>query len=104
MKSSFTFINTKFLTFFINYVFQYFREFGQLSLTAREQSNLEKTKVCERLNLLLDLLIAHKTLTERQDRGVISEHKRAVSTMLTLKTKQMQGALKGTDVSHHQHC
>lgn len=54
--------------------------------------------VCERLNLLLDILVAHRALCERHERGVSSDHQRALSTMLTLKKRQMQGVVRGTDV------
>lgn len=55
--------------------------------------------VCEQLNLLLDLLIAHRSLCERHERGVSVDHQRALSTMLSLKKRQMQGVIRGTDVS-----
>lgn len=55
--------------------------------------------VCERLNLLLDVLVAHRILCERHERGVSADHQRALSTMLSLKKRQMQGVIRGTDVS-----
>lgn len=54
--------------------------------------------VCERLNLLLDILVAHRMLCERHERGVSADHQRALSTMLSLKKRQMQGVIRGTDV------
>jgi len=54
--------------------------------------------VCERLNLLLDILVAHRMLCERHERGVNADHQRALSTMLSLKKRQMQGVIRGTDV------
>lgn len=55
--------------------------------------------ICERLNLLLDVLVAHRILCERHERGVSADHQRALSTMLSLKKRQMQGVIRGTDVS-----
>ena len=75
------------------------REFNLLCQRASQQAIREETTVCERLNLLLDLLIAHRTLCERHERGVSSDHQRALSTMLSLKKRQMQGVIRGTDVS-----
>ena len=57
--------------------------------------------VCERLNLLLDILVAHRSLCERHERGVSADHQRALSTMLSLKKRQMQGVIRGTDVSFY---
>lgn len=54
--------------------------------------------MCERLNLLLDILVAHRALCERHERGVNADHQRALSTMLSLKKRQMQGVIRGTDV------
>ncbi|KAJ8678592.1 hypothetical protein QAD02_014379 [Eretmocerus hayati] len=79
------------------------KEFGLLSSRALEQAVREETTVCERLNLLLDLLIAHKTLCERHERGVSADHQRALSTMLSLKKRQMQGVIRGTDADTVEH-
>ena len=63
-----------------------------------QQAVREETTICERLNLLLDILVAHKTLCERHEKGVSADHQRALSTMLSLKKRQMQGVIRGTDV------
>ena len=76
-----------------------FREFNLLSTRALQQAVREETMVCERLNLLLDVLVAHRILCERHERGVSADHQRALSTMLSLKKRQMQGVIRGTDVS-----
>lgn len=55
--------------------------------------------LCERLNLLLDVLIAHRSLSERHERGISADHQRAVSTMMALKKRPMQGVMRGTDAS-----
>ncbi|XP_014207946.1 sorting nexin-8-like [Copidosoma floridanum] len=78
-------------------------EFNRLSTRALEQAVREETMVCERLNLLMDLLIAHKTLCERHERGVSADHQRALSTMLSLKKRQMQGVIRGTDADTVEH-
>lgn len=75
------------------------REFNLLSARALQQAVREETMLCERLNFLLDVLIAHKSLSERHERGVSADHQRALSTMLILKKRQMQGVIRGTDVS-----
>ncbi|CAD1468189.1 unnamed protein product, partial [Heterotrigona itama] len=75
------------------------KEFNLLSTRALQQAVREETMVCERLNLLLDVLVAHRILCERHERGVSADHQRALSTMLSLKKRQMQGVIRGTDVS-----
>lgn len=81
-----------------NEVNENFREFNLLSTRALQQAVREETMVCERLNLLLDILVAHRILCERHERGVSADHQRALSTMLSLKKRQMQGVIRGTDV------
>ncbi|KAK9304741.1 hypothetical protein QLX08_003955 [Tetragonisca angustula] len=73
------------------------KEFNLLSTRALQQAVREETMVCERLNLLLDVLVAHRILCERHERGVSADHQRALSTMLSLKKRQMQGVIRGTD-------
>lgn len=77
----------------------YYREFNLLSTRAFQQAVREETMLCERLNLLQDVLVAHRTLCERHERGVSADHQRALSTMLALKKRQMQGVIRGTDVN-----
>ncbi|XP_043469472.1 sorting nexin-8-like [Leptopilina heterotoma] len=73
------------------------KEINLLSTRALQQAVREETVVCERLNVLLDILIAHRSLCERHERGVSADHQRALSTMLSLKKRQMQGVIRGTD-------
>ncbi|KAF3421369.1 hypothetical protein E2986_02745 [Frieseomelitta varia] len=73
------------------------KEFNLLSTRALQQAVREETMVCERLNLLLDVLVAHRILCERHKRGVSADHQRALSTMLSLKKRQMHGVIRGTD-------
>lgn len=72
-------------------------EFRKLSQTAREQARKEEDDVCERLAYLLDILNGHAELCERVERGVSHEHQHALSKMLTLKKRQIQGVLRGSD-------
>ncbi|XP_011300089.1 sorting nexin-8 isoform X2 [Fopius arisanus] len=73
------------------------KEFNLLSTRALQQAVREETMICERLNLLLDVLVAHRTLCERHEKGVSADHQRALSSMLALKKRQMQGVIRGTD-------
>jgi sorting nexin-8 len=74
------------------------REFSLLSNKALQQAVREEDEVCERLNLLLDILVAHRELCERHEKGVAQDHNKALAKMLSLKKRQMQGVIRGTDV------
>jgi len=69
-----------------------------LSSKAMQQAVREEDEVCERLNLLLDILVAHRELCERHEKGVAQDHNKALAKMLSLKKRQMQGVIRGTDV------
>ena len=51
--------------------------------------------MCSRLNLLLDVLLAHRDLCARHEKGVMQDHQKAHQKMLSLKKRQMQGVLRG---------
>ena len=74
-------------------------EFSLLSKTDQKQGRKEEDEVCEKLSCLLDVLSGHSELSERVERGVSHEHQNALSKMLTLKKRQIQGVLRGSDVS-----
>lgn len=59
----------------------------------------EQNSVCERLGLLLDILIAHKDLCDRLDKGLHHDHALALSKLLSLKKRKIQGVIRGSDVS-----
>lgn len=69
-----------------------------MSNKALQQAVREEDEVCERLNLLLDILVAHRELCERHEKGVSQDHNKALAKMLSLKKRQMQGVIRGTDV------
>ncbi|XP_015182254.1 PREDICTED: sorting nexin-8-like [Polistes dominula] len=73
------------------------KEFNILSSKALQQAVREETIICERLNFLLDILVAHRVLCERHERGVSADHQRALSSMLSLKKRQFTGAIRGTN-------
>jgi sorting nexin-8 len=74
------------------------REFSLLSNKALQQAIREEDEICERLNLLLDILVAHRELCERHEKGVSQDHNKALAKMLSLKKRQMQGVIRGSDV------
>ncbi|BET00464.1 Hypothetical protein NTJ_13280 [Nesidiocoris tenuis] len=75
------------------------KEFSSLSTKAKEQSVLEEEQVCERLNVLLEVLSGHQDLCERVEKGVSHDHQVALSRMMALKKRQIQGVLRGSDAA-----
>lgn len=49
--------------------------------------------------MLLDVLIAHRDLCERLEKGLAHDHQTALAKMLSLKKRKIQGVIKGADVS-----
>ncbi|RZB41738.1 sorting nexin-8 [Asbolus verrucosus] len=73
------------------------RELHTLSNKSQQNANVEQITVCERLALLLDVLISHKDLCERLEKGLAHDHQQALSKMLSLKKRKIQGVIRGTD-------
>ncbi|CAH1977901.1 unnamed protein product [Acanthoscelides obtectus] len=72
------------------------RETPKLVAKSNQQASLEQNIVCERLGLLLDILVAHKQLCERLEKGLNKEHVAALSKLLSLKKRKIQGVIRGT--------
>ncbi|KAB0793507.1 hypothetical protein PPYR_13127 [Photinus pyralis] len=53
--------------------------------------------VCERLGLLLEVLVGHRDLCDRLERGLAHDHQAALAKMLSLKKRRIQGVIRGTD-------
>lgn len=64
-----------------------------------QQALTEQNSVCERLGLLLDILVAHKELCDRLDKGLHHDHAIALSKLLSMKKRKIQGVIRGSDVS-----
>lgn len=73
-------------------------EFTSLSTQAIRHATLEELSVCDRLALLLEVLISHRDLCERLERGLANDHQQALAKMLSLKKRKIQGVMRGTDV------
>ncbi|XP_066246179.1 sorting nexin-8-like isoform X1 [Euwallacea similis] len=73
------------------------RELHGISKTNLIRADYEKRTVCEKLALLYDILVAHKELCERLEKGLANDHQVALSKMLALKKKKLQGAIRGID-------
>ncbi|KAK9885194.1 hypothetical protein WA026_010700 [Henosepilachna vigintioctopunctata] len=74
------------------------QELHAVANKSQQHASVEQITVSERLGLLLDVLVSHKDLCERLEKGLVNDHQAALSKMLSLKKRKIQGALKGTDV------
>ncbi|CAG9865278.1 unnamed protein product [Phyllotreta striolata] len=73
------------------------RDMDSMSNRSNHHAYAEQSEVCERLGLLLDVLVAHKELCERLDRGLHHDHAAALSKLLNMKKRKIQGVIRGTD-------
>lgn len=72
-------------------------ELHAISSASLKQADTERKIVCEKLSLIYDILVAHKELCERLEKGLAHDHQMALSKMLALKKKKLQGAIRGTN-------
>ncbi|XP_014242637.1 sorting nexin-8-like [Cimex lectularius] len=73
------------------------KELELLSMKSKKHNVKEEEDVCERLSVLLDILSGHQDLCERVEKGVSHDHQSALSKMMALKKRQIQGVLRGSD-------
>lgn len=78
----------------------FFSELHSLSLRAQQHANIEQIMVCERLGLLQDVLLSHRDLCDRLEKGIAQDHQNALAKMLSLKKRKMQGVIRGADVCY----
>ncbi|XP_057667042.1 sorting nexin-8-like [Diorhabda carinulata] len=79
------------------------REMPILSNKLNQHGYLQQNEVCERLGLLLDILVAHKDLCERLEKGLHHDHAAALSKLLSMKKRKIQGVIRGTDAESVEH-
>ncbi|XP_072382881.1 sorting nexin-8-like [Diabrotica undecimpunctata] len=79
------------------------REMAALTNRSSHHAYLEQNDVCERLGLLLDILVAHKDLCERLEKGLHHDHAVALSKLLSMKKRKIQGVIRGTDAESVEH-
>lgn len=72
------------------------KQFDNLSIKTNQENLREQVQVCERLNILLDVLVGHQELCDRVEKGVSHDHQAALSKLVSLKKRRLQGVLKGT--------
>lgn len=68
----------------------------EISKESSKYADCQQKIICERLSLLLDVLTAHSDLCERVEHGIVSEHQKALSKMLSLNKQKIKGVIRGT--------
>lgn len=64
---------------------------------AEEQFGQRQQKaIGERFTILLEVLHGHSDLCDRVEKGIVAEHQKALSKMLTLNKQKMKGVIRGT--------
>ncbi|XP_045476813.1 sorting nexin-8-like [Harmonia axyridis] len=73
------------------------QELHAVANKSQQHASVEQITVSERFGLLLDVLVSHKDLCERLEKGLVNDHQAALSKMLSLKKRKIQGAIRGAD-------
>ncbi|XP_073974358.1 sorting nexin-8-like isoform X1 [Rhodnius prolixus] len=72
------------------------KQFENLSIKTDDQNIRGQEHVCEALSILLDVLAGHQELCDRVEKGVSHDHQTALSKLVSLKKRRLQGVLKGS--------
>lgn len=72
--------------------------FQNVAATAHECATLQRRAIGERLCLLHEVLLAHSDLCDRVEKGIVSEHQKALSKMLNLKQQKIKGLIRGSAI------
>lgn len=56
----------------------------------------QQRAIGERFTILLEVLYGHSDLCDRVEKGIVAEHQKALSKMLTLNKQKMKGVIRGT--------
>uniref|UniRef100_A0A1B0DE58 Uncharacterized protein n=1 Tax=Phlebotomus papatasi TaxID=29031 RepID=A0A1B0DE58_PHLPP len=70
--------------------------FHEVAKTTENSAMTLESAISERFNMLLDVLTAHSDLCDRVEKGIVTEHQRALTKMLTLNKQKMKGVIRGT--------
>lgn len=71
-------------------------ECHKVAKTAERFAVMQQRTIGERLVILLEVLHGHSDLCDRVEKGIVSEHQKALSKMLTLNKQKIKGVIRGT--------
>ncbi|CAH1277511.1 sorting nexin-8-like [Branchiostoma lanceolatum] len=72
-------------------------EFGVLADKSQKQGHMEDDCLVEQLQYFLDLLTSYKDLCDRHEKGVLSDHQRALQKMGQMKKRKMTATIQGKE-------
>lgn len=72
--------------------------FAAVAALAERCAQHQQSAVGERFDLLTDILVSHSDLCDRVEKGIVSDHQRAMSRMLSLNAQRVKGVIRGTAV------
>eukprot|EP00058_Branchiostoma_floridae_P009928 XP_002595416.1 hypothetical protein BRAFLDRAFT_119029 [Branchiostoma floridae] len=72
-------------------------EFGVLADKSQKQAHMEDDCLVEQLQYFLDLLTSYKDLCDRHEKGVLSDHQRALQKMGQMKKRKMSATIQGKE-------
>ncbi|GAB0097463.1 sorting nexin-8-like [Sergentomyia squamirostris] len=70
--------------------------FHEVSRITEKTAVTLESAISERYNMLLDVLTGHSDLCDRVEKGIVAEHQRALTKMVTLNKQKMKGVIRGT--------
>lgn len=67
-----------------------------VATTADRFAVMQQKTIGERFVILLEVLHGHSDLCDRVEKGIVTEHQKALSKMLTINKQKIQGVIRGT--------
>lgn len=67
-----------------------------VATTAEKFAVMQQRTIGERFVILLEVLNGHSDLCDRVEKGIVAEHQKALSKMLTLNKQKIKGVIRGT--------
>lgn len=67
-----------------------------VATTAERFAVMQKKTIGERFVILLEVLHSHSDLCDRVEKGIMTEHQKALSKMITLNKQKIKGVIRGT--------
>lgn len=67
-----------------------------VSNAAERFALMQQRTIGERFVILLEVLNGHSDLCDRVEKGIVAEHQKALSKMLTLNKQKIKGVIRGT--------
>lgn len=67
-----------------------------IATLSAKSATTQSSSIIEKINLLLDVLTAHSDLCDRVEKGIVSDHQRAITKMLSINKQKIKGVIRGS--------